>query len=65
MTMTEEKKAKFKIAQVQRTKPCYVYVESAEELGDNKRKVICTVKGFRCGVIFKDGEIIETYRVVG
>lgn len=62
--MTEEKKTKFKIAQAQRTKPCYVYIESAEELGGNKRKVICKVKGFRYGAIFHDGEIIEMYRVV-
>ena len=64
MTMTEERKIRFQIAQIQRTKPCNVTIEKVEQLSDDKRKIIAKVKGYRCGCLYKGTEFVEMWRVI-
>ena len=49
MTMAEEKKIRFQIASLQRTRPSNVYIDRTEHIDDRRRKVFATVKGYKVG----------------
>ena len=49
MTMAEEKKIRFQIATLQRTRPSNVYLDRTEHIDDRRRKVFATVKDYKVG----------------
>ena len=56
MTMAEEKKIRFQIASLQRTRPSNVYIDRTEHIDDRQRKVFATIKDYRSAVNL-DGNI--------
>ena len=64
MTMAEEKKIRFQIASLQRTRPSNVYVDRTEQIDGKRRKVFATVKGYKVGVLMDGERILQSWRVV-
>ena len=67
MKLTEEEKRKYRylIALVQRTKTQYVYVDTeAEEINAQERKIFATVKNYRVGVLVRNDQIVQSWRVI-
>ena len=60
MTVAEERKLRYEIALVQRTRPHFVEIEKVDELGDGERKVFCKVKGFKRTVLMRGSNVLAT-----
>ena len=60
MTVAEEKKVRYEIALVNRTKPMFVDIERVDELGENERKVFCKIKGFKYTVLMRGDIVLAT-----
>ena len=60
MTATEERKLRYEIALVERTKPMYVDIERVHELGNGEQKVFCRVKGLKLTVLMRGYIVLAT-----
>ena len=63
MTETEKKKIRFQIAQIERTKPCFVWIEREETLSETEKKVYAKVKGFKVVANVKNGRVEKIFAV--
>ena len=64
MTESEAKKIRFQIAQIERTKPCFVWIEREETVNETEKKVYAKVKGSKIGCYVKDGRVEKIFAVV-
>ncbi len=55
-----EKILKREIATSQSTRPTYVEIERVDELGNDERKVICKIKGFKRTVLMRGNNVLAT-----
>lgn len=60
MTATEERKLRYEIALVERTKPMFVDIERVNELGNGERKIFCKVKGLKLTVLMRGYNVLAT-----
>lgn len=59
----ETKKIRFQIAQIERTRPNFVWIERTEEISETEKKVYAKVKGSKVSCLVKDGRVEKIFAV--